>query len=186
MRLPLTNKDDNASVDYERSKTMIDTFIGAGGTYFDTAYFYHGGQSEIAFRELVAKRYPRESFTVTDKLPMSYIKEESDVERIFNEQLERCGVDYFDYYLLHALNNSYYETVKKYNCFEFVAKKKAEGKIRHIGFSFHDTHEVLETILSENPVVEFVQLQINYLDWENPTVQSRICYEIATRYKSRL
>ncbi len=183
MRLPLTNNDDNTSIDIERSKKMVDEFMSAGGTYYDTAYFYHGGFSEIAFREAVAKRYPREAYTVTDKMPMSLVKEETDLERIFSEQLQRCGVEYFDYYWLHALNNSNYQTVKKLKCFEFIAEKKAQGKIRNIGFSFHDTPQVLEKILKENPLVEYVQLQINYMDWENPTVQSRRCYEIATNYK---
>jgi len=183
MRLPLINTEDNSSIDIERFKNMVDEFMKAGGTYFDTAYFYHSGCSETAFREAVSKRYPREAYTVTDKMPMSNIKEEAELQKIFDEQMERCGVEYFDYYWLHALNQSNYILAEKIHAFDFIVKKKAEGKIRHIGFSFHDTPEVLDTILTDHPEVEYVQLQINYMDWENPAVQSRKCYEIATRHK---
>lgn len=181
MRLP-TVGGDNSDIDLERVKEMVDAFMAAGGTYFDTAYGYHGGKSEIALREAVVKRYPRESFTITDKLPMFSISRAEQMEEIFNEQLERCGVEYFDYYWLHALGSGSYETVQRISSFEFISQKKAEGKIKHIGFSFHDSAEVLDRILTDHPEVEYVQLQINYLDWEDNSVQARKCYETAVRH----
>lgn len=182
MRLPLTSSD-MSEIDLEQMKVMVDMFMSRGFTYYDTAYPYHGGKSELAFREAVVKRYPRDSFTVTDKMPCWEINNEADLERIFNEQLERCGVDYFDYYWLHALNKSYYATMERVGGFDFIMSKKQEGKIRHTGFSFHDDSELLERILKEHGhQVEVVQLQINYIDWEDPTVESRNCYEICERY----
>ena len=181
MRLPL--KDDNfAHIDLERVKKMADAFIEAGGTYFDTAYPYHEGKSEEVFREAVVKRYPRESFTITDKLPMFSITRAEQMPEIFDEQLSRCGVDYFDYYWLHALGSRSYETVQRIGAFEFISQKKKEGKIRHIGFSFHDTADVLDRILTDHPETEYVQLQLNYLDWKDSSVQARECYETATRH----
>ena len=162
MRLPLVNPDDQSSIDIEQFKLMADKFIERGFTYFDTAYPYHGGQSEIALREAVVKRYPREAFTVTSKMPVWAIKEEGDLERIFNEQLEKCGVDYFDYYWLHALNHERVEVMERMDGWGFIARKKAEGTIRHIGFSFHDDSALLAEILEKHPEVEYVQLQINY------------------------
>lgn len=182
MRLPLLDKDDNTSIDLEQMKKMVDLFMERGFTYFDTAYPYHNGHSETAFREAVVKRHPRESFTVTDKMPIWNINSADDMERIFNEQLERCGVEYFDYYWLHALNKSYYEKVQQFDAFNFILNKKAEGKIRHIGFSFHDESSLLEKILTEHPEAEFVQLQINYIDMDSPTVEASNCYDICTRH----
>jgi hypothetical protein len=182
MRLPLVNPDDQTSIDIEKFKEMADMFIERGFTYFDTAYPYHGGKSEEALREAVVKRYPREAFTVTSKLPVWAIKEEGDFERIFNEQLERCGVEYFDYYWLHALNRERVEAMDSMDGWGFIARKKAEGKIRHIGFSFHDGSTLLAEILERHPEAEFVQLQINYLDWESPAIESRVCYELCEKY----
>ena len=180
MRLPL--KNDQSSIDIEEVKRMVDMYMERGFTYFDTAYPYHGGNSEIAFREAVAKRYPRERFTVTDKMPCWDVSKEDDLERIFNEQLEKCGVDYFDYYWLHALNHEYVKTMDRVDGWGFIARKKAEGKIRHIGFSFHDDSKLLEQLLKEHPEVDYVQLQINYLDWDSPTVESETCYNLCTKY----
>lgn len=182
MRLPLVNPDDQTSIDIEQFKAMADRFIESGFTYFDTAYPYHGGKSEEALREAVVKRYPREAFTVTSKLPVWAIKEEADLERIFNEQLEKCGVDYFDYYWLHALNRERVEVMDRLDGWGFIARKKAEGKIRHIGFSFHDGSSLLAEILDKHPEVEYVQLQINYLDWESPAIESRVCYELCEKH----
>ena len=182
MRLPIID-NDNSKINLEAFKEMVDEFIASGGTYFDTAWPYHSGNSELAFKKVVFERYDRSQYTLTDKMPMFAIKEETDLETIFNKQLEKTGVSYFDYYWLHALNKNYYETVKKTKAFDFILKKKQEGKIKHIGFSFHDSYEVLETILMENPKVEFVQLQINYIDWLDDTnVQSRLCYEVCKKY----
>ena len=182
MRLPLVNPDDQTSIDIEQFKAMADRFIERGFTYFDTAYPYHGGKSEEALREAVVKRYPREAFTVTSKLPVWAIKQEADLERIFNEQLEKCGVDYFDYYWLHALNRERVEVMDRLDGWGFIARKKAEGKIRHIGFSFHDGSSLLAEILDKHPEVEYVQLQINYLDWESPAIESRVCYELCEKH----
>ena len=182
MRLPLTEKDNQESIDMEALNKMVDTFIERGFTYFDTAYMYHNFKSEIALREAVVKRHKRDTFTVTTKMPTMFLKKEEDLERIFNEQMEKCGVDYFDYYLLHNLGVTNYEIAKKFNAFDFVQKKKDEGKVKKIGFSFHDTADVLETILTEHPEVDFVQLQINYLDWNDGGIQSGKCYEVAKKH----
>ncbi len=181
MRLPVVG-EDRTKVDLEQFRKMADAFLAAGGTYFDTAYPYHGGFSEVAFREAVVKRYHRDAYTVTDKLPIFRVKENADMQPIFDEQLERCGVEYFDYYWLHALSAQRYEQAKQVGAFEFLTAKKAEGKIKHIGFSFHDMPQVLEKILTEHPEMEYVQLQLNYMDWEEPTVRARECYEVATAH----
>ena len=182
MRLPLVNPDDQTNIDIEKFKEMVDLYMKRGFTYFDTAYPYHGGASETALREVVVKRYPRESFTVTSKMPVWAIKEEADLERIFNEQLEKCGVDYFDYYWLHALNYERVEVMERLGGWDFIARKKAEGKIRHIGFSFHDEAALLAQILDKHPEAEFVQLQINYLDWDRPANESRNCNELSVKH----
>lgn len=181
MRLP-RSKDDYNKIKMDRFQEMVDAFLEAGGTYFDTAYIYHGGYSEQAFREAVVKRHPRNRYTITDKLPMFMIKNAEQMPAIFDEQLERCGVSYFDYYLLHSLGRESYATTQRIKAFEFISKKKEEGRIRHIGFSFHDSPEVLEQILSEHPEVEYVQLQINYLDWDDAIIQAKDCYEVAVKH----
>lgn len=186
MRLPLTEKDNQQSIDMEQLNNMVDTFIEKGFTYFDTAYMYHNFKSEIALREAIVKRHKRDTFTVTTKMPTMFLKKEEDLERIFNEQIEKCGVDYFDYYLLHNLGVANYEIAKKFNAFDFVQKKKSEGKVKKVGFSFHDTADVLETILTEHPEVDFVQLQINYLDWNDSGIQSGKCYEVAKKHNKQI
>ena len=182
MRLPLTNPEDPTSVDLEQFCEMIDTFIDNGFTYFDTAYPYHQRQSELFVKKALVERYPRNSFTLADKLPVPFMKTKEDAKRIFDEQLEKCGVNYFDYYLLHSLNRNHYQTALKFGCFDFIKKMKEEGKIREIGFSFHDTADILDQILTEHPEMDFVQLQINYLDWNSESVQSRLCYETAVKH----
>ena len=181
MRLPVLEKTTE-KIDMEHFCAMVDAFMAAGGTYFDTAYPYHGGFSEGAFREAVVKRYPREAYTITDKMPIFKVNEPEDMQRIFEEQLERCGVEYFDYYWLHAMSASRLEVAERVGGFDFLLQKKAEGKIRHVGFSFHDSAEVLEQILTRHPEMEYVQLQLNYMDWEDPSVQARACYEVATAH----
>ena len=183
MRLPLKNENDYSKVDMDALNEMVDTFFERGFTYFDTAYMYHMGNSEVAIREAVVKRHKRDSFTIATKLPMMMLKTKEDQERIFNEQLEKCGVEYFDYYLLHAMNAAHYEVAKRLDSFAFVQEKKKEGKIKSIGFSYHDTAELLDEILIAHPEMEFVQLQINYLDWDNESIQSRKCYEVARKHK---
>ncbi|MEW9079884.1 aldo/keto reductase [Terrisporobacter glycolicus] len=182
MRLPVTNSEDPTTVNYEEVNKMVDTFLERGFTYFDTAYMYHNFISETVIRETLVKRHSRESFTLATKMPTMFLKKQEDLERIFNEQLEKCGVDYFDYYLIHNLGVSHYEIAKKFKVFEFVQKKKEEGKIKSVGFSFHDKADLLEEILTAHPNVDFVQLQLNYIDWDNESIQSRKCYEIATNH----
>lgn len=186
MRLPLLDENDGASIDIERVKNMADTFLRQGFTYFDTAAPYHGKHSEIAFREAVVKRYPREAYTITDKLSFGMIDKAEDMQPFFDAQLERLGVDYIDIYLLHALGKDSYAKAQDFHAFEFAAEKKAEGKVKHVGFSFHDTAEVLEQILTEHPEVEYVQLQLNYLDWEDENVQAHKCYDIAVRHGKKV
>ncbi len=175
MRLP--QKD--GVVDLERVCDMVDRYMAAGFHYFDTAYVYHGGKSEGVFKEAVVKRYPRESFTIATKLPAWEIHQASDVDRLFNEQLERTGAGYIDFYLLHSVEDGHnYEVYEKYDCFSWGLQKKKEGKIRHFGFSFHGTPELLTKILDDHPEVEFVQIQLNYLDWSHPVIQSGKLYDI--------
>ena len=182
MRLPVQSKEDPTNVDLDALNKMVDTFLSRGFTYFDTAYMYHGGKSEIAIRDALVQRHPRDSFTLADKLPTMFLKKQEDQERIFAEQLEKCGVEYFDYYLLHNLGVTNYATAQKFNSFSFILAKKQEGKIRQIGFSFHDNADLLDEILTTHPEVDFVQLQINYLDWDNESIQSRKCYEVARKH----
>ena len=182
MRLPLLDPNDEQSIDIETVKKMADAFLGAGFTYFDTAACYHNGQSEIAFREAVSRRYPRNAYTITDKLTMFMLEKEDDMPSFFAGQLERLGVDYMDYYWLHGLEPNSYPKAESFHAFEFVKQLKEEGKVRHIGFSFHGDAKLLEEILTRHPEMEYVQLQLNYLDWEDEHVQSRLCYEVATRY----
>ena len=137
-------------------------------------------------REALVKRHDRSSYTLTDKLPLYYLKEQSDCQRIFDEQLEKCGVEYFDYYLLHNIKTETYKTACDLDCFNFVLQKKAEGKVKHIGFSFHDSPELLDEILTKHPEMEFVQLQLNYIDWDNPAIQSRKCYEVARKHNKEI
>ena len=143
---------------------------------------YHGYTSELVAKEALVKRHPRESFVLASKLPSMFLKEAGDQERIFSEQLEKCGVSYFDYYLVHNLNIKNYETVQKFDSFGFVSRLKAEGKVKKMGFSFHDTADLLDKILTDHPEVDFVQIQLNYLDWEHSSIQSRLCYETCVRH----
>ncbi len=182
MRLPQLDPDNYTAVDIETAKKMADRFMENGFTYFDTAAPYHRGNSEIAFREAVAKRYPRDSYTITDKLTLFMIQKKEDMRSFFDSQLERLGVEYMDYYWLHALGEASYRQAKEWDAFGFLQTLKAEGKVKHIGFSFHDKAALLDEILTKHPETEYVQLQLNYLDWEDPTVESRKCYEVATKH----
>ena len=186
MRLPLLNEEDKKSIDKEQACQMTDLFLERGFTYFDTAYMYHEYESERAVKDFLVTRKDRGSYTLASKLPVMQLKEKEDMERIFNEQREKCGVEYFDYYLLHALDAEHYKTVKRLGCFEFAMQKKAEGKVKHVGFSFHDSADVLDEILTDHPEAEFVQLQLNYLDWEDAKVQSRKCYETAVKHGKKV
>lgn len=179
MRLPVL---ENREIDLEQVKAMVDLFLANGFTYFDTAYMYHGGQSETALREALVKRHPRGSFYLADKMPVWEAKTSEDYERLFKEQLEKTGAGYFDFYLLHALGKDRLEALDQLGGWAFLQSIKADGRAKHIGFSFHDTADVLDQILSAHPEVDFVQLQINYMDWEDGDVQSRKLYEVARKY----
>jgi predicted aldo/keto reductase-like oxidoreductase len=183
MRLPVTDASDMTSIDMEQMCTMVDTFLEKGFTYFDTAYMYHDFKSEVFLKEALVDRHPRETYTVATKLPTMMLKNQEDLERIFNEQLEKTGLEYFDYYLLHNLNVVNYKTAVKLDAYSFIKEKKTAGKIKHIGFSYHDSAELLDEILTAYPDIEFVQLQINYMDWENESIQSRKCYEVAVKHQ---
>ena len=182
MRLPLTNPDEASSIDVEQVKDMVDAFIENGFTYFDTAWMYCGFQSECAAKEALVDRYPRDSYTLADKLHAEYIKTREDRDKIFNEQLRKTGVEYFDYYLLHDIGVDHYKIYQELDCFTWLKEKKEQGLVRHIGFSFHDSAKMLDQVLTEHPEVEFVQLQLNYLDWDSEGVQSRKCYETAVKH----
>ena len=186
MRLPLTDPEDPKSIDEKQLWEMADRFLAEGFTYFDTAYPYHQGSSELAVKKMLAERYPREAYVLADKLPLYCTNSLEDYERVFAEQLEKTGAGYFDYYLLHAMDQERYEKHEALGAFAFVQRLKQEGKIRNAGFSFHDTAEVLDRILSEHPEVDFVQLQINYLDWDSQEVQSRKCYETAVKHGKKV
>ncbi len=182
MRLPLLNGKDPTSFDRSQICEMVDRYLAAGFTYFDTAYMYHNGKSEEMLKEALVQRHLRSSYRIADKLPTMFLRKKEDVPRIFGEQLARTGAGYFDNYLLHCLDEKNYEIAQQLDCFSFGLQKKAEGKIRRFGFSFHDSAALLDRILTEHPEAEFVQLQINYLDWEDSHVQSRLCYETAVRH----
>jgi len=178
MRLPMLN----GKVDEPQFCRMIDRFIEEGFNYFDTAHGYIGGQSETAIRSCLTSRYPRDAYLLTDKLTDSYFKQEEDIRPFFEKQLEWCGVDYFDFYLMHAQNAGNYEHFQRCRAYETAFQLKEEGKIRHVGISFHDTADVLEQILTDHPEVEVVQIQFNYLDYDDPAVQSRKVYEVCRRH----
>lgn len=179
MRLPMIGDE----IDMEQVKSMVDTFMAKGFTYFDTAYVYINGKSEVAAREAIVKRYPRDSFTLATKLPLwGSVETEADMQKIFDESLERAGVEYFDYYLLHAMDKEKFEKADRIGAWDFIFKMKEQGKIKHCGFSFHDSADVLDEALTKHPEAEFVQLQINYIDWESDNVQARKCHEVCLKH----
>lgn len=182
MRLPLVDSNDAAGIDIEQTKKMVDLFLERGFTYFDTAWMYCGFKSENATKEVLVDRYPRDSYTLATKLHAGFIKTKEDRDKIFEEQRAKTGVQYFDYYLLHDMGHDHYEIYKNLDCFEWIVEKKKQGLVRHIGFSFHDNAEFLDKVLTEHPEMEFVQLQINYLDWDSEAIQSRKCYEVAVKH----
>lgn len=178
MRLPM-NGDQ---VDIAETTRMVDEFLAQGFNYFDTAHGYIGGKSELALKECLTSRYPREAYSLTDKLTDSYFKTETDIRPFFESQLEACGVDYFDFYLMHAQNADNFKKFKACRAYETAFALKAEGRIRHVGLSFHDRAEVLDQILTEYPQIEVVQIQFNYLDYDDIAVQSRKCYEVCRKH----
>ena len=178
MRLPMIGEE----VDIQQTCKMVDAFLAAGFNYFDTAHNYIQGKSQAAVKTCISSRYPRESFLLADKLSPSNFESEEEIRPLFNRQLEIAGVEYFDFYLLHAMNTKYHDKYSRLRAYETCLELKAEGKIRHLGMSFHDTADVLDMILNNWPELEFVQLQFNYLDYEDPRVQSRLCYEVCQKH----
>lgn len=178
MRFP--EKDGN--IEYDKVCKMFDAFMAAGFTYFDTAHGYMGEKSEAAVRECLTKRYKREDYILTDKLTSNYFEKEEDIYPFVLSQLKETGVEYFDYYLMHALSSENYQKYVSCNAFEVAKKLKSEGKIKHIGISFHDTAEMLDRILNEQPCIEVVQIQFNYLDYDDPGVQSYKCYKVCEKH----
>lgn len=180
MRLPKTK---DGKIDLGQTKQMVDRFMEAGLTYFDTAYVYDDGDSERAAKAALVDRYPRESFTLATKLcAWMGAHDEKSAKQQFYTSLERTGAGYFDYYLLHALQAGNYKTYDKYHIWDFVKEQKEKGLIKHWGFSFHATPDILDQLLTDHPDAEFVQLQLNYADWENPDVTARENYEVARKH----
>ena len=188
MRLPVLNGDPT-DFDYDQLNRMVDAFLEAGYTYFDTSYVYHNGKSEEATRRALVERHPRDSFTVATKFPTFSMVPEGEVDGLFESQLANLGVDYIDYYLLHNIQNVYYDgfdgtggIVKETHLFDHARRWKEDGKVRHLGISFHSSAKLLDRVLSEHPEVEFVQLQVNWADWDNANTQSRKCVETARKH----
>ena len=182
MRLPLLDPADQQSIDIEQFKQMVDAFIEGGGTYFDTAFVYHEGASERALKEALVKRYPREAYTVATKCLAWAIGSKEEAQSNLATSLERMGLDYIDFYLLHNVGGERTSKFDEYGMWDFVKPKKEEGLIKHWGFSMHDGPETLDALLTAHPDAEFVQLQVNYLDWEDPVIQARACMEVAQRH----
>ena len=178
MRLPMIGED----VDLEATKKMVDAFLAAGFNYFDTAHPYIQGKSELAVKECISSRYPRDRYLLANKLSNSFFEKEADIRPLLESQLKACGVEYFDFLLMHALSADRHEKYTNTRAYDIAQELKAEGKVRHVGFSFHDTAEVLDKILTDRPEMEFVQLQFNYVDYEDHTVQSRACYEVCRKH----
>ena len=178
MRLPMNGDEENL----EETKQMVDAFLDAGFNYFDTAHGYIQGKSETALKACLTSRYPRDKYILTNKLSGGFFKTEADIRPLFESQLEACGVDYFDFYLMHSQGEGCYPHYKKCRAYETAFELKKEGKVRHVGISFHDRAEFLEQILTEYPEIEAVQIQFNYVDYDDLAVQSRRCYEVCRKY----
>ncbi len=178
MRLPMKDGE----VDKDEMCRMVDTFLENGFNYFDTAHGYLGGKSETALRDCLTSRYPRDRYILTNKLTNFFFKKQEDIRPFFESQLAACGVDYFDIYLMHAQGADNFAYFKKCRAYETALEMMAEGKFRHFGISFHDRAEVLEQILTEYPLIEVVQIQFNYVDYDDPAVESRKCYEVCRKF----
>lgn len=178
MRLPMKDNE----VDRAEFSRMIDEFIGAGFNYFDTAHGYIDGKSETAIRDCLAARYPRESYLLANKLSGPFFNTEEEIRPLFESELRTCGVEYFDFFLMHAQNRNNFEKYKRCRAYETAFELKREGKVRHVGLSFHDTSDILDKILTEYPELEFVQIQFNYVDYEDASVDSRRCLEVCRKH----
>ena len=178
MRFPM----ENGQVDYEATSRMIDAFLQAGFNYFDTAHGYLDGQSEVALQKCLTSRYPRDAYVLTNKLSNQHFNSREEIRPLFERQLAISGVDYFDFYLMHSQNQGIYEKFKRCQAYETALELLAEGRIRHLGISFHDKAAVLDRILTEYPQVEVVQIQLNYVDFDDPSVESRKCLEVCRKH----
>lgn len=178
MRLPMNGEE----VDIPQTTKMVDMFLENGFNYFDTAHGYINGKSELSIKECLSSRYPRDRYILTNKLSANYFEKEEDIRPLFQQQLEACGVEYFDFYLMHALSAARMEQYEGTRAFEIALELKQEGKIRHLGMSFHDSAEVLDQILTKHPEIEVVQIQFNYVDFEDDKVESRKCYEVCRKH----
>lgn len=182
MRLPQTNPDDAGSIDIPECERMADAFIDQGFTYFDTAWMYHNKESEPATKKFLVERHERSEYTLATKMHAGFFNTEEERDAYFEAQLEKTGAGYFDYYLLHDVGRDNIDKFKELHCFEYLKQKKEEGIIRHLGFSSHEDAEHVDKFLTDHPEFEFIQLQINYLDWNSEGVQSRKCYEAAVKH----
>ena len=179
MRLPMKDGE----VDYDELSLMVDIFIDSGFNYFDTAHGYHSGLSEIAVRECLSKRHDRKEFLLANKLTEPFFKEQKDIRPFFEQQLEWCGVDYFDFYLMHAQDRNNYGKYQRCKAYETCLEMKDEGLIRHLIMSFHDNAETLDRILNDHPEIEAVQIQFNYADYEDLSVDSKRVYEVCVKHE---
>ena len=183
MRLPLTDKNDPTSIDQELFNEMVDIYMEKGYNYFDTSYAYHNGMSEVAIRKAVVERYPRDSFKICDKMPTWALSSEEDNDKFVGEMLERLGIDYFDVFFIHNINTPWIENAKKANTFEYIRKMKENGTAKQIGISFHDKADLLKEVLDEyGDLLDIVQLELNYLDWEDPSIESHKCYDLCVEH----
>lgn len=183
MRLPLIDENDPTSINQELFNEMVDIYMEKGFNYFDTSYAYHNGTSEIAIKKAVVERYPRESFKICDKMPTWALTSKDDNEKFVNEMLERLGIDYFDVFFIHNINVPWLELAEKSNTFEYVKKMKEEGTAKKIGISFHDNAKLLEKVLKKySDILDIVQLELNYLDWEDPSIEAHKCYDLCVKY----
>lgn len=183
MRLPQTDANDPTSIDQDLFNQMVDIYMEKGYNYFDTSYAYHNGASETAIRKAVVERYPRDSFKICDKMPTWALTSPEDNEKFVNEMLERLGIDYFDVFFIHNINVPWYKLAKDNNAFEYIKKMKENGIAKEIGISFHDNSKLLKEVLEEyGDILDIVQLELNYLDWEDPVIESRKCYDLCVEY----
>lgn len=183
MRLPQTDENDPTKIDQELFNKMVDIYMEKGYNYFDTSYAYHNGASEVAIRKAVVERYPRESYRICDKMPTWALTCEEDNDKFVNEMLERLGIDYFDVFFIHNINGPWLKNAKNANTFEYVRKMKEKGIAKQIGFSFHESSQLLKEVLDEyGEIFDIVQLELNYLDWEDPSIESHKCYNLCVEH----
>ena len=182
LRLPQFDVTKVTEIDMESLKEIVDAFQAGGYNYYDTSWFYHGGHSETALGELVIDRYPREQILFSNKMPLKFMTKQEQMEEVFEKQLRKCHVDYFDFYLLHQLGIDLYDRWENFGIFEFLMQKREEGKIRYFGASFHQTPEFVDKVLTEHPELDFVMLQLNYIDWDSPTLRARELYDVAVKH----